>query len=76
VSGQTWSVVRGQGGTTSSGHSAGALVMSTPLPLLDPTGTFPPPYVAGNQAQMCVQSISASTTSVIDIGDGWVTIPH
>jgi len=73
TNGQNWSVERGQGGTTPSAHSVNALVMSTPLPLLDPNGTFPPPYVAGNQAQMCVQSMSASTTTVVDIGDGWVT---
>lgn len=76
TNGQTWSVERGQGGTTPSRHPADALVMSTPLPLLDPNGAFPPPYVAGNQAQMCVQTTSASTTTVIDIGDGWVTIPR
>lgn len=46
ISGGTWTVQRGAGGTIAplAGHAAGAQVMSTPLPLDG----------SGNQMQMCV----------------------
>ena len=79
VSGATWTVTRGAGGTTPAPHVANDYVMSTPLPL-DSTGV---------QVPMCVQSHAWQsvgfdpitklaqiryTTRVFDIGDGWVTI--
>jgi hypothetical protein len=59
VSTNTYSITRGDGGTTAGPHAIGALVMSTPLPLL-PSSFSPTPaqaaagYAAGMQAQMCV----------------------
>jgi hypothetical protein len=53
-------LTRGEGGTGPAvTHAAGALVMSTPLPLIPniaPFNAFGPtsPYFPGNQAQMCV----------------------
>ena len=44
VSGSSWTVVRGVGGTTAAIHNPGANVMSTPLPLDG----------AGIQMQMCI----------------------
>jgi hypothetical protein len=65
ISGNSWTVNRGDTqGTAVAGHSAGALVMSTPLPLLTswavstvgtlPVGVTSNPYVAGKPAHMCV----------------------
>jgi hypothetical protein len=75
--GNTWTVQRGQGGTTASPHAAGAPVMSTPRPLL--TGPFDSTqsaagYVVGNQAHGCIakpdpSSWPSSTYDVIDIDD-------
>jgi len=75
--GNTWTVQRGQGGTTASPHAAGAPVMSTPRPLL--TGPFDSTqsaagYVVGNQAHGCIASPDpslwpSSTYDVIDIDD-------
>lgn len=77
VSGSTWTVTRGDGGTSPAAHLANGYVMSTPLPL-DITGT---------QVPMCVQSHAWQsvgydpvtgvaqiryTTRVFDIGDGYV----
>jgi len=77
VNGTTWTVTRGDGGTTPAPHLANDYVMSTPLPL-DSTGV---------QVPMCVQSHAWQavgfdpirklaqiryTTRVFDIGDGWV----
>ncbi|HEY1329766.1 MAG TPA: hypothetical protein VGI14_22730 [Casimicrobiaceae bacterium] len=59
VSTNTYSITRGDGGTTAGPHAIGALVMSTPLPLL-PSSFSPTPaqaaagYAANMQAQMCV----------------------
>jgi hypothetical protein len=71
-------VHRGVGGTAAATHSSGALVMSTPLPLLP--ANVPAPYVAGNQALMCVADQftegSGHATTFIDIGgDGWGSHP-
>ena len=77
-------VQRGVGGTTPAAHLAGALVMSTPLPLLptQPVGSF---YQTGHQALMCIQgqsnfpnntSPTSHATTFIDIGgDGWGSQP-
>ena len=73
-------VQRGVGGTAVATHTAGALVMSTPLPLL-PEGVASP-YTAGHQALMCIQSQTAEgenglhSTTFLDIGgDGWTNHP-
>lgn len=72
-------VQRGVGGTTAAIHSAGALVMSTPLPLLP--ANVPAPYVGGNQALMCIadqfnEDGGGHATTFIDIGgDGWGSHP-
>ena len=54
ISGSTWNVQRGQGGTANTIHSSGARVMSTPLPLIAsadpatlPDGTNVTPIPAG-----------------------------
>ncbi len=77
-------VLRGVGGTTPAAHPMGALVMSTPLPLLpaQPAGSF---YQTGHQALMCIQgrsnfpndtSPTSHATTFIDIGgDGWGSQP-
>ncbi len=56
VAGNSWTVVRGAGGTTAAAHAAGASVMSTPLPIdnnaLKPDGG-PNPYF-GKQDRMCL----------------------
>jgi hypothetical protein len=85
VAGAVWTVTRGNGGTTASGHAAAAPVMSTPLPI-DPNptladGTTPNAY-QNKQVPMCIYDegwTSAGggmvrfSTSVIDIGDGFAT---
>ena len=79
-------VQRGVAGTPVTTHPTGALVMSTPLPLM--VGSLPP-YSDGTeghlvQAQMCISGQSESgpednptahSTTFIDIGDGWVKGP-
>jgi hypothetical protein len=71
----TLTVTRHVGGTSATAHVAGDDVMSTPLPLL--TGySFTQAqtqagYANGNQAQMCVVTGDTTSTTVIDIGDGW-----
>ncbi len=73
-------VQRGVGGTTAATHAVGALVMSTPLPLL-PTEGVPFPYTGGNQALMCIAGPPAvegngHASTFIDIGgDGHVSGP-
>lgn len=77
-------VARGVGGTMMMPHSAGALVMSTPLPLIT-AAVLPNPnpanYVVGNQALMCVadrfnEEGGGHATTFIDIGgDGHVQGP-
>ena len=77
VSGSTWTVTRGDGGTTPATHSANDYVMSTPLPLNS----------TGVQVPVCVQSHAWQsvgfdpvtglaqiryTTRVFDIGDAWI----
>ena len=93
-----YNVTRSDGFTPIAPHSAGAFVMSTPLPLLKAASLSTDPntlaaqqaagYIAGMQAQMCIQeSGSASSTidftglpmvydfaTAIDIGDGGVKI--
>jgi hypothetical protein len=62
--GGPWRITRGVGGTNAAGHSAGAFVMSTPLPifLTTPVSTLAngsvvapasSPYQVGDQAQVC-----------------------
>jgi hypothetical protein len=78
-----------EGFSAPAAHTTGAPVMSTPLPIIpNDTTSFPAPYTVQRQAQMCISGhgfdafrigpdgvtqIMYSTT-VIDIGDGWVTI--
>ena len=80
----TLAVNRGQGGTTAASHSSGDSVMSTPLPIV------PASYAlyAGQQARMCIvdhgftaagtdasgNALVMYSTTVFDIGDGWVRI--
>lgn len=70
ISGNTWTVLRGVGGTTAAPHDGGAFVMSTPLPI-----------VGGTQVPVCLASEGWSgsgadeiivTTRVFDIGDAGV----
>ena len=78
-----------EGGSTPAFHKAGTRVVSTPLPIIpDDATTFPAPYVVKRQAQMCVAdhkfrgfTLDATgtaqvlwTTTVFDIGDGWVSL--
>ena len=72
-------VQRGVGGTTPVTHPIGALIMSTPLPLL-PTEGVGYPYTPGSQALMCVAARTPvgtnHTTTFIDIGgDGHLVGP-
>ena len=68
-----YNVMRGNGVTPITPHSAGAFVMSTPLPLLKALSTDGPTaaaqqaagYFVGMQAQMCIQE-SGSAASAID----------
>ena len=71
TTGNVLNVTRAQGGTSASAHIAPAPVMSTPLPIMTATSG---PYIAGNQAQMCLAGQSGNTSTVIDIGDGWVNV--
>jgi len=89
--GLTWTVTRGtQGGPlpTATSHTAGAKVMSTPLPIA-PAGyvsvSDPPGGTdwSGRVTPMCIwdevwTSVGAGlvhkTTSVFDIGDGWMAV--
>lgn len=54
---ETWTVTRAVGGTTQTVHTAGGLVMSTPLPLIT-ADVLPNPnpanYVVGHPALMCI----------------------
>jgi len=88
----TYNVTRGgatEGMSQPAEHTAGYKVMSTPLPIIpNDAATFPSPYVAQTQANMCIAqhgfdsfAIGADGvtrllyfTTVIDIGDGWVRI--
>ena len=78
-----------EGFSAPAAHTTGAPVMSTPLPIIpNDTTSFPAPYTVQRQAQMCIAGhgfdafrIGADgvtqimySTTVIDIGDGWVTI--
>lgn len=88
VSGSTWTVQRGQGGTTQITHLAGDPVMSTPLPIYSANPSYAYSY-AGKQAHVCIAEHGMTSagldssgnalvqyfTTVIDIGDGWVTMP-
>ena len=82
--GTSWTVLRHVGGTTQTTHSAGAAVMSTPLPIdrnpFMPDGHTVNPY-QNQQAHMCIryEGFMAAgpgrvqfTTSVFDIGDGFI----
>lgn len=70
-------------------HAAGAEVVSTPLPIIpNDAASFPAPYTVQTQAHMCIAEhgfdafaigVDGTTqvmyfTTVIDIGDGWVTL--
>jgi hypothetical protein len=72
ISGTTWTVARGQGKADNSDagpHAAGALVVSTPLPLLadispstladGTTVVDPSPYHLNDQAQVCILAAPA-----------------
>ncbi|HET8877664.1 MAG TPA: hypothetical protein VFO53_15145 [Casimicrobiaceae bacterium] len=76
-----------QGVSTIESHGAGLSVMSTPLPIIPNNATvFKAPYKVNTQAQMCIAkhgftsfTIDAHgntqvmyTTTIFDIGDGWV----
>lgn len=71
VSGSTWTVVRGDGGTAAAAHADGASVMSTPLPL-DGSGLVVPICIAGEGWESAGQNLVRYTTRVFDIGDGSV----
>ena len=76
-----------EGGSTIASHAAGYSVMSTPLPIIpNDSTTFKAPYKVKTQAQMCIAKHGFTsfqidtngntqvmyTTTVFDIGDGWV----
>lgn len=78
-----------EGFSAPAAHTTGAPVMSTPLPIIpNDTTSFPAPYTVQRQAQMCIAGHGFDafrigpdgvtqllySTTVIDIGDGWVTI--
>lgn len=79
----TWTVARGQGGTSAASHNANDPVMSTPLPILAaPVGPYqttdhPPKAV---QAQVCIigapvlNAGGTWTATFFDIGDAWAGI--
>jgi hypothetical protein len=81
----TLDVSRAQGGTPLVAHDAGASVVSTPLPLIAASSG---PYIAGNQAQVCIADHSSKSvtdpvtgrqatqyfTTIIDVGDPWVRV--
>lgn len=80
VSGNTWTVTRGYGGTSKSAHDAAVYVMSTPLPIDLNTRVQVPMCVvnhgwlaAGFNPTTGIAQIRYFTT-VIDIGDGWVRV--
>jgi len=88
----TYNVSRGgvtEGMSQPAEHTAGYRVMSTPLPIIpNDATTFPLPYVAQTQANMCIAQHGFDSfgigadgvarllyfTTVIDIGDGWVRV--
>jgi hypothetical protein len=82
---ETWNVVtRHVGGQSGPDGLKDAPVMYTPLPLLpgvDPADGVTPlpavgsPYASGMQAQVCIVKHTATDTTFIDIGDGWVNQP-
>ena len=74
-------------GSNIANHAANYMVMSTPLPIIpNDATTFKPPYKVNTQSQMCIAKhgftsfqIDANgntqvmyTTTIFDIGDGWV----
>jgi len=65
-----WSVTR----TDPVPHSAGKTVASTPFPLLDPSVTWPTPYVVGAPAKMCLVWTDGTSAWFIDGSDGWVRV--
>lgn len=65
-----WSVTR----TAPATHMAGKTVASTPMPLLDPSVTWPPPYVAGTPAKMCLVWTDGTSAWIIDGSDGYVRL--
>ena len=53
-------------------HAAGALVMSTPLPIMGASDQgVNNEYKANTQAQMCIAEQGLNFTRFFDIGDGW-----
>jgi len=72
----TLTVTRHVGGTSATAHDAGDDVMSTPLPLLNgysfTQAQTQVGYANGRQAQMCIVTGDTASTTVIDIGDGWI----
>jgi hypothetical protein len=65
-----WSVTR----TNPMFHNSGKFVVSTPMPLLDTSLSWPSPYVAGTAAKMCLVWTNATGTAAwaMDGSDGWV----
>lgn len=80
-----WTVTRHVGGTHAASHSAGRLVMFTPLPIMAVTQGVNNQYKAGDQALMCIldqgdngneeHPATSHFTEVIDIGDGHLSGP-
>jgi hypothetical protein len=76
-----WTVTRGVGGTTGVSHPQGAMVMTTPLPIMPANNggctdyqngsiTCPPKYGSTYQAQMCLP-VAVPNTAVGFPGDVW-----
>jgi 5-hydroxyisourate hydrolase-like protein (transthyretin family) len=76
-------------GSHIANHAASAKVMSTPLPIIpNDATTFPAPYKVNTQSQMCIAKhgftsfqLDASgntqvmySSTIFDIGDGWVQV--
>ena len=53
--GQTWKVMRGDGETTATRHTAGQKVTLTYMPLIPTSGPVPSVYTKGTPAHMCLQ---------------------
>jgi hypothetical protein len=83
ISSGNWTVTRGYGNTTATGHSATDPVMYSPLPIIPNAPPFNTTfahtgYAPNNHAHMCYTLFGTNPvtgtkfTDVIDIGDGWV----
>jgi len=77
ISGNTWTVTRPTGKTTSKQHDPTKLVMSTPFPIIPNTQPWSnysssSLYAPGNYARMCFPAGAGNASGgVVDTDDGW-----